>query len=184
MSHLDVELGQSSFEDLTQDARFLVGQGQVHRVSRAHSAGPTRSSRTCWVSCSQRPDRACCRKPRATSIWSRESAPRGTLGGASWLKRRYRGQTPLTASGRQRAHGLSSSVTALLLSPIANELPETVNAIIWGRQGKTQLALVNISGAMMIQATVPQRLGSAVRRLALQQRPAVVRADHHGRHRL
>jgi len=50
-------------------------------------------------------------------------------------------------------------VTALLLSPIANELPETVNAIIWVRQGKTQLALVNISGAMMIQATVPQRLG-------------------------
>src|SRR5665811_1953132 len=81
------------------------------------------------------------------------------------------------------AHGLSSSVTALLLSPIANELPETVNAIIWGRQGKTQPALGNISGAMMIQATVLQRLGSAVRRLALQQRPAVVRADHHGRHR-
>jgi cation:H+ antiporter len=74
-------------------------------------------------------------------------------------------------------------VTALLLSPIANELPETVNAIIWVRQGKTQPALGNISGAMMIQATVPQRLGSAVRRLALQQRPAVVRADHHGRHR-
>ena len=47
---------------------------------------------------------------------------------------------------------MSSSVTALLLSPIANELPETVNAIIWVRQGKTQLALVNISGAMMIQA--------------------------------
>src|SRR5659263_121068 len=37
---------------------------------------------------------------------------------------------------------------------------------------------------MMIQATVPQRLRSDVRRLALQQRPAVVRADHHGRHRL
>ncbi|WP_433412195.1 sodium:calcium antiporter [Microtetraspora malaysiensis] len=55
--------------------------------------------------------------------------------------------------------GLSASVTALLLSPIATELPETMNAIIWIRQGKTKLALANISGAMMIQATVPSGLG-------------------------
>jgi cation:H+ antiporter len=55
--------------------------------------------------------------------------------------------------------GLSASVTALLLSPIATELPETMNAIIWVRQGKTKLALANISGAMMIQATVPSGLG-------------------------
>jgi cation:H+ antiporter len=55
--------------------------------------------------------------------------------------------------------GLSSAVTALLLSPIATELPETMNAIIWVRKGKTQLALANISGAMMIQATVPSGLG-------------------------
>jgi cation:H+ antiporter len=55
--------------------------------------------------------------------------------------------------------GLSPSVTALLLSPIATELPETMNAIIWVRQGKTKLALANISGAMMIQATVPSGLG-------------------------
>jgi cation:H+ antiporter len=54
---------------------------------------------------------------------------------------------------------LSSAVTALLLSPIATELPETMNAIIWVRQGKIQLALANISGAMMIQATVPSGLG-------------------------
>jgi cation:H+ antiporter len=55
--------------------------------------------------------------------------------------------------------GLSTAVTALLLSPIATELPETMNAIIWVRQGKTKLALANISGAMMIQATVPSGLG-------------------------
>jgi cation:H+ antiporter len=55
--------------------------------------------------------------------------------------------------------GLSSAVTALLLSPIATELPEIMNAIIWVKQGKTQLALANISGAMMIQATVPSGLG-------------------------
>jgi cation:H+ antiporter len=57
------------------------------------------------------------------------------------------------------ALGLSAAVTALLLSPIATELPEVMNAIIWVRQGKTSLALANISGAMMIQATVPSGLG-------------------------
>ena len=55
--------------------------------------------------------------------------------------------------------GLSATVTALLLSPIATELPETMNAVLWVRQGKTDLALANISGAMMIQATVPSGLG-------------------------
>jgi cation:H+ antiporter len=57
------------------------------------------------------------------------------------------------------ALGLSPVVVALLLSPVATELPEILNAIIWVRQGKTQLALANISGAMMIQATVPSGIG-------------------------
>lgn len=57
------------------------------------------------------------------------------------------------------AIGLSPTVVALLLSPVATELPEVTNAVIWVRQGKTQLALANISGAMMIQATVPSGLG-------------------------
>lgn len=57
------------------------------------------------------------------------------------------------------ALGLPALVVALLLSPIATELPEIMNAIIWVRQGKTQLALANISGAMMIQATVPSGIG-------------------------
>jgi cation:H+ antiporter len=57
------------------------------------------------------------------------------------------------------ALGLSPQLTALLLSPIATELPETMNALIWVRQGKERLALANISGAMMIQATVPSAFG-------------------------
>jgi cation:H+ antiporter len=55
--------------------------------------------------------------------------------------------------------GLPAQLTALLLSPIATELPETMNAIIWVRQGKERMALANISGAMMIQATIPTSLG-------------------------
>jgi cation:H+ antiporter len=55
--------------------------------------------------------------------------------------------------------GLSPQLVALLLSPMATELPETMNALIWVRQGKERLALANISGAMMIQATIPTALG-------------------------
>ena len=58
--------------------------------------------------------------------------------------------------------GLSPQLVALLLSPVATELPETMNALIWVRQGKERLALANISGAMMIQATVPSALGLAL----------------------
>ncbi|MGZ6020015.1 MAG: sodium:calcium antiporter [Phenylobacterium sp.] len=57
------------------------------------------------------------------------------------------------------ALGIKPQLLALLLSPIATELPETLNAIIWVRQGKHRLALANISGAMMIQATVPTAFG-------------------------
>ena len=57
------------------------------------------------------------------------------------------------------ALGIRPQLLALLLSPIATELPETMNAIIWVRQGKDRLALANISGAMMIQATVPTAFG-------------------------
>ena len=55
--------------------------------------------------------------------------------------------------------GLKPQVLALLLAPIATELPETLNAVIWVRQGKIRLALANISGAMMIQATIPTAFG-------------------------
>jgi len=55
--------------------------------------------------------------------------------------------------------GVAPHLVALFLSPIATELPEILNAIIWVRQGKERLALANISGAMMIQATVPSALG-------------------------
>jgi cation:H+ antiporter len=50
-------------------------------------------------------------------------------------------------------------LVALLLSPVATELPETMNAIIWVRQGRERLAFANVSGAMMIQATIPSALG-------------------------
>jgi cation:H+ antiporter len=55
--------------------------------------------------------------------------------------------------------GMRPQLAALLFSPVATELPEILNALIWVRQGKHRLALANISGAMMIQATVPTACG-------------------------
>lgn len=52
-----------------------------------------------------------------------------------------------------------SHIVSLFLSPVATELPEILNAIIWVRQGKISLALANVSGSMMIQATIPSAFG-------------------------
>ena len=57
------------------------------------------------------------------------------------------------------AWGWPPHLVALLLSPIATELPETMNAVIWVRRGHEALALANISGSMMVQATIPSALG-------------------------
>jgi cation:H+ antiporter len=57
------------------------------------------------------------------------------------------------------ALGLSPALVALLFAPVATELPEVLNAVIWVRQGKPELAVGNISGSMMIQATIPSALG-------------------------
>jgi len=55
--------------------------------------------------------------------------------------------------------GIPATVVALLFSPVATELPEIMNAVIWIRQSKHRLALSNISGSMMVQATIPTSLG-------------------------
>ena len=55
------------------------------------------------------------------------------------------------------------SVSALLLSlliiPLATELPEKVNSILWVRKGKDTLAFGNITGAMVFQGTLLPALG-------------------------
>ena len=46
-----------------------------------------------------------------------------------------------------------------MIGPWLGIMPETMNAIIWVRQGRERMALANISGAMMIQATIPTAFG-------------------------
>ena len=51
--------------------------------------------------------------------------------------------------------GIAPLIVALVIAPIATELPEKFNSIIWVRQGKDTLAMGNITGAMVFQATIP-----------------------------
>jgi cation:H+ antiporter len=51
--------------------------------------------------------------------------------------------------------GVSEVLLALVIAPIATELPEKFNSIIWIRQGKDTLAMGNITGAMVFQAAIP-----------------------------
>ncbi len=55
------------------------------------------------------------------------------------------------------AHQLNvdSALLALVIAPIATELPEKFNSVIWVRQGKDTLAMGNITGAMVFQSTIP-----------------------------
>ena len=54
---------------------------------------------------------------------------------------------------------LNPGVLSLILSPLATELPEKYNSVVWIRQGKDHLALANITGAMVFQSCIPVALG-------------------------
>jgi cation:H+ antiporter len=51
--------------------------------------------------------------------------------------------------------GVSEVLLSLVIAPIATELPEKFNSIIWVRQGKDTLAMGNITGAMVFQSAIP-----------------------------
>jgi cation:H+ antiporter len=55
--------------------------------------------------------------------------------------------------------GVEALVLALILAPLATELPEKVNSFFWVREGKDALALGNITGAMVFQAMIPVGIG-------------------------
>jgi cation:H+ antiporter len=58
----------------------------------------------------------------------------------------------------EHAH-LNPGVLSLILSPLATELPEKYNSVVWIRQSKDHLALANITGAMVFQSCIPVALG-------------------------
>ena len=55
--------------------------------------------------------------------------------------------------------GISALVLSLMIVPIATELPEKVNSILWIRKHKDTLAFGNITGAMVFQGTLLPAIG-------------------------
>ncbi|HET7699912.1 MAG TPA: sodium:calcium antiporter [Candidatus Limnocylindria bacterium] len=54
---------------------------------------------------------------------------------------------------------LSPLVLSLIIAPLATELPEKFNSVLWIRQRKDTLAMGNISGAMVFQSCIPVAVG-------------------------
>ncbi len=55
--------------------------------------------------------------------------------------------------------GIGALALALVLAPLATELPEKANSVFWMRQSKDSLAVGNITGAMVFQSTIPVSVG-------------------------
>ena len=62
--------------------------------------------------------------------------------------------------------GAARCIVSLLITPIATELPEKFNSVLWVRQRKDTLALGNITGAMVFQSTFPVSVGLHLHDLA------------------
>ncbi|MGE5371688.1 MAG: sodium:calcium antiporter [Solirubrobacterales bacterium] len=57
------------------------------------------------------------------------------------------------------AFGIPAFVLALVIAPIATELPEKFNSVIWVSREKDTLALGNITGAMVFQSSLIPAMG-------------------------
>lgn len=55
--------------------------------------------------------------------------------------------------------GISALALSLIITPVATELPEKFNSIIWISKKKDTLALGNITGAMVFQSCIPVSTG-------------------------
>ncbi len=55
--------------------------------------------------------------------------------------------------------GVAPVILSLVIAPIATELPEKFNSVIWIRAGKDTLAMGNITGAMVFQSCIPTVIG-------------------------
>ncbi len=56
-------------------------------------------------------------------------------------------------------YGLHPLILSMILAPIATELPEKFNSVIWVAHGKDRLALGNVTGAMVFQSTMIPAMG-------------------------
>ena len=69
--------------------------------------------------------------------------------------------------------GVSAAVLSILVTPVATELPEKLNSVIWVGQRKDTLAMGNITGAMVFQGAFPVAVGMLFTPWDLHGAPAV-----------
>ncbi|HAM51523.1 MAG TPA: sodium:calcium antiporter [Nitrospiraceae bacterium] len=55
--------------------------------------------------------------------------------------------------------GANPLLFALILAPVATELPEKFNSVTWTWKGRDTLAVGNVTGAMVFQSTFPMSIG-------------------------
>jgi cation:H+ antiporter len=55
--------------------------------------------------------------------------------------------------------GITPLILSLIVVPLATELPEKFNSVLWVRRSKDTLALGNVTGAMVFQSTLPVSFG-------------------------
>ncbi len=56
---------------------------------------------------------------------------------------------------------ISPLILSLLLTPVATELPEKMNSVLWLAKGRDTMAIGNITGAMVFQGSFPVAFGMA-----------------------
>ena len=60
------------------------------------------------------------------------------------------------------AFGIPVFVLSLIITPIATELPEKFNSVLWISRGKDTLAMGNLTGAMVFQSSMITAIGIAL----------------------
>jgi len=59
-------------------------------------------------------------------------------------------------------YNVNPFILSVIITPIATELPEKFNSVIWVSRGKDTLALGNITGAMVFQSSIIPAIGIAM----------------------
>lgn len=69
------------------------------------------------------------------------------------------------------AVGMAPLILSLLITPVATELPEKLNSVLWISRRKDTLAFGNMSGAMVFQSAFPVTIGILFTDWSLSLRP-------------
>jgi cation:H+ antiporter len=70
------------------------------------------------------------------------------------------------------AVGVAPLILSLLITPVATELPEKLNSVLWIRRKKDTLAFGNISGALVFQSAIPVTIGILFTEWSLSLHPS------------